>query len=28
VGGMIAYVTMVNPDRGRKLKAEFEAVPR
>jgi RNA-directed DNA polymerase len=26
VGGMIAYVTMVNPDRGRKLKAEFDAV--
>ena len=28
VGGMIAYVTMVNPDRGRSLKAQFDAVPR
>jgi retron-type reverse transcriptase len=26
--GMIAYVQMVNPDRGRKLKAEFDALPQ
>ncbi len=26
VGGMIAYVIMVNPDRGRALKAQFDAV--
>jgi RNA-directed DNA polymerase len=28
VGGMIAYIQMVNPDRGQKLKAEFDALPR
>lgn len=28
VGGMIAYVQMVNPERGRKLKAEFDALPK
>lgn len=28
LGGMIAYVSMVNPDQGRKLRAAFDAVPR
>ena len=28
VGGMIAYVQMVNPERGKKLKAEFDALPK
>jgi len=28
VGGMIAYVQMVNPERGRKLRAEFDALPK
>jgi retron-type reverse transcriptase len=26
LGGMIAYVQMVNPDRGRKLREEFDSV--
>jgi retron-type reverse transcriptase len=28
VRGMIAYVQMVNPERGAKLKAEFDALPQ
>jgi retron-type reverse transcriptase len=28
VRGMIAYVQMVNPERGQKLKAEFDALPK
>jgi retron-type reverse transcriptase len=28
LGGMIAYVQMVNPDRGRKLRAAFDGLPK